>query len=132
MNKVFLLGRLTKEPEVKYVQSGQEQIAIAQYNLAVNRKQIKGTEQQADFIVCKCFRGNAEFAEKYLHKGTKISIIGHIQTGSYTNKEGKKVFTTEVIVEEQEFAESKKEPVTDENGFMNLSDDVNDPELPFN
>lgn len=133
MNKVILMGRLTREPDVRYVQAGQEQIAIAQYNLAVNRRQIKGTEQQADFIVCKCFRASAEFASKYLYKGTKIIVIGRIQTGSYTNKEGQKVYTTEVIVEEHHFAESKSNANAQSSditgGFQDFP--VEDEGLPF-
>ena len=137
MNKVILMGRLVKNPDGKFVQVGQEQIAIAQYTLAVNRKQTKGQEQQADFITCKAFRSNAEFASKYLFKGTKVAVVGRLQTGSYTNKEGQKVYTTEVIVEEHHFAESKSASNT--NNQANQSGDITgsfqsfeqDEELPF-
>lgn len=101
MNKVILMGRLTKDPEVRY---SAEQTAIARYTLAVDRRT---KEAAADFIPCVAFGRSAEFAEKYLHKGIKIVIVGRIQTGSYTNRDGQKVYTTDVIVEEQEFAESK-------------------------
>ena len=101
MNKVILMGRLTKDPEVRY---SAEQTAIARYTLAVDRRT---KDAAADFIPCVAFGRSAEFAEKYLHKGIKIVIVGRIQTGSYTNRDGQKVYTTDVIVEEQEFAESK-------------------------
>ena len=103
-NKVFLIGRLTKDPEIRYSQTG---TAVARYTLAVNRRFSKDGEQSADFINCIAFSKSAEFAEKYLHRGTKIAIIGRIQTGSYTNKNGATVYTTDVVIEEQEFAESK-------------------------
>ena len=110
MNKVILMGRLTRDPEVRYSQAA-EPLAIARYTLAVDRRfqrrDNSGNEQTADFISCVAFGRNGEFAEKYLKQGTKIAITGRIQTGSYTNKDGNKVYTTEVIVEEQEFAESK-------------------------
>lgn len=108
MNKVMLMGRLTKDPEVRYSQ-GENPMAVARYSLAVDRRGAKKDgEQTADFINCVAFGKSGEFAEKYLHKGTKIVVIGRIQTGSYTNKEGQKVYTTDVVVEETEFAESKK------------------------
>ena len=108
MNKVMLMGRLTKDPEVRYSQ-GENPMAVARYSLAVDRRGAKKDgEQTADFINCVAFGKTGEFAEKYLHKGTKIVVIGRIQTGSYTNKEGQKVYTTDVVVEETEFAESKK------------------------
>lgn len=130
MNKVILMGRLTKDPEVRY----NGELAIARYNLAVDRKYKRDGEQTADFIGCIAFGKSAEFAEKYFRKGTKIAITGRIQTGSYTNREGQKVYTTDVVVEEQEFAESKassqpSEPKTDNNGFMSVPDDMD--ELPF-
>lgn len=107
MNKVILMGRLTRDPEMRY-SSGDNQMAIARYTLAVDRRfKRQGDEQTADFINCVAFARDAEFAETYLHKGTKIVVEGRIQTGSYVNKEGQKVYTTDVIVERQEFAESK-------------------------
>ena len=106
MNKVILSGRLTAEPEVRY-SSGENPAAVAKYHLAVDRRYKKGGESAADFIRCVAFGSNAEFTEKYLHKGMKMVITGRIQTGSYTNREGQKVYTTDVIVEGQEFAEKK-------------------------
>jgi single-strand DNA-binding protein len=137
MNKVILLGRLTKDPAVTYSQTGEKPLAIARYSLAVDRRKKKREgEQEADFINCVAFGSNGEFAEKYLHKGTKIAITGRIQTGSYTDKEGKKIYTTDVVVEEQEFAESKREgseqkeasPEQQEE-FMNIPEGID--ELPF-
>ena len=109
MNKVVLMGRLTRNPEVRYSQGQNgEQNAIARYTLAVDRRfKREGDEQNADFISCVAFGKQGEFAEKYLKQGTKIAITGRIQTGSYTNKDGQKVYTTDVVIEEQEFAESK-------------------------
>ena len=110
MNKVILMGRLTRNPDVRYSQGNGESLAIARYTLAVERRGRKNggdNQQTADFISCIAFGKAAEFTEKYLRQGTKICIRGRIQTGSYTNKEGQKVYTTEVVVEEQEFAESK-------------------------
>lgn len=139
MNKVILIGRLTRDPEVKYTQ-GENPTAIARYSLAVNRKFKRDGEQEADFISCVAFGKNGEFAEKYLHKGTKIAVCGRIQTGSYTNKDGQKVYTTDVVVEEHEFCESKgsgtsggRQPQyeTDSDGFMNIPDGI-DEDLPFN
>ena len=107
MNKVILMGRLTREPDIRYTQ-GNNSIAVARYTLAVDRRYKKdGEEQQADFINCIAFGKSAEFAEKYYHKGIKIIIEGRIQTGSYTNKDGQKVYTTDIVVDYQEFAESK-------------------------
>ena len=138
MNKVILMGRLTKDPEIRYGQ-GENATAVARYTLAVERK-IKNDDQNADFIRCVAFGKLAEFAEKWLKQGTKICITGRIQTGSYTNREGQKVYTTEVVVEEQEFAESKNanqgntprgnSSTVDSDGFMNIPDDME--ELPFN
>ncbi len=124
MNKVILMGRLTKDPEVRY---SAEQTAIARYTLAVDRRT---KDASADFIPCVAFGRSAEFAEKYLHKGIKIVIVGRIQTGSYTNRDGQKVYTTDVIVEEQEFAESKSAqmPVnagTAENQGSNARENAN-------
>lgn len=146
MNKVILMGRLTREPIIRYTQ-GENTMAIARYTLAVDRRFRCEGEQDADFIGCVAFGRQAEFAEKYLHQGTKIAITGRIQTGSYTNREGQKVYTTDVVVEEQEFAESKSasensgythttperpEPSADPtDGFLNIPDGV-DEELPFN
>ena len=107
MNKVILMGRLTREPDIRYSQ-GDTAMAIARYTLAVNRGYRKNNEeQQADFVSCVAFQRNAEFAEKYLHQGTKLLVTGRIQTGSYTNRDGQKVYTTEVVINEQEFAESR-------------------------
>ena len=107
MNKVILMGRLTRDPDVRYLQ-GEKDTAIARYTLAVDRRYNKqNAEQTADFISCVAFGKSAEFAEKYLRQGTKIAITGRIQTGSYTNKDGVKVYTTDVVVEDHEFAESK-------------------------
>ena len=106
MNKVVLVGRLTRDPEVRYSQ-GDNATAVARYTLAVDRRFRRDGEPTADFIPCVIFGRSAEFAEKYFHQGMRVSISGRIQTGSYTNKDGVKVYTTEVIVEEQEFAESK-------------------------
>lgn len=108
MNKVILMGRLTRDPDVRYTQrnSSQEQTYIARYTLAVDRRFKRDGEQSADFIGCVAFGRDAEFAEKYFRQGTKIVITGRIQTGSYTNRDGQKVYTTDIIVEEQEFAEA--------------------------
>ena len=107
MNKVILMGRLTREPDIRYSQ-GENAQAIARYTLAVDRRfRRQDGDQQADFIGCVAFGRQAEFAEKYLHQGTKIAITGRIQTGSYTRNDGTRVYTTDVVVEEQEFAESK-------------------------
>ena len=107
MNKVILMGRLTRDPDVRY-SAGENSTAVARYTLAVDRRfRRDGDSATADFIGCVAFGRQAEFAEKYLRQGTKIAITGRIQTGSYTNREGQKVYTTDVVVEEQEFAESK-------------------------
>ena len=106
MNKVILLGRLTRDPDIRYTQ-GENSMAIARYTLAVNRRVAKEGEQSADFISCVAFGKAAEFAERYLKQGIKIVVEGRIQTGSYTNKDGQKVYTTDVVVENSEFAESK-------------------------
>ena len=147
MKKVILMGRLTRDPEVRYSQ-GENAMAVARYTLAVDRRFNRNNDDQtADFINCVAFGRAGEFAEKYLHKGTKIAITGRIQTGSYTNKDGVKVYTTEVVIEEQEFAESKNSagnadnsgfapagrpaPAAAGDGFMNIPDGI-DEELPFN
>jgi single-strand DNA-binding protein len=130
MNKVILMGRLTNDPDVRYAQ-GDEPKAIASYNLAVDRR---GKDAGTDFISIVAFDKNGEFAEKYLHKGTKILVTGRIRTGSYTNKDGNKVYTTDVIAEEQEFCESKKaeESAPAAKGFENINFEIsNDEELPF-
>ena len=147
MNKVILMGRLTRDPEVRYSQ-GERPVAVARYTLAVNRTFKRAGEPDADFINCVTFGRSAEFAERYFRQGIRIVVSGRIQTGSYTNRDGVKVYTTDVIVEEQEFAESKaaseqsaasygarqeaapapSAPVGD--GFMNIPDGL-DEELPF-
>ena len=147
MNKVILMGRLTRDPEVRYSQ-GDNNLAIARYTLAVDRRFQRNSDQTADFISCVAFGKSAEFAEKYLKQGIKIAITGRIQTGSYTNKDGVKVYTTEVVVEDQEFAESKNASqsgggsansaatphptpsAASGEGFMDIPDGIDD-ELPF-
>ena len=161
MNKVILMGRLTRDPDVRYTQ-GENPMCIARYTLAVDRRTSRSNQdgQTADFIGCVAFGRSGEFAEKYLHKGTKVAVTGRIQTGSYTNKEGQKVYTTDVVVEDQEFAESKSaqsqnnapggyggnawsgpsgsnggadgaaQPSAAGDGFMNIPDGI-DEELPF-
>ena len=139
------MGRLTRDPDVRYSQ-GEHSIAIARYTLAVDRRFKRDGEASADFISCVCFGRSAEFAEKYFHKGLRITVSGRIQTGSYTNKDGDKVYTTDVFVEEQEFADSKgsggsgggqaasqqsSAPKPGDDGFMNIPDGI-DEELPFN
>ena len=124
MNKVILMGRLTKDPDVRQAND----LTIARYTLAVDRRSKKN---EADFISCAVFGKGAEFAEKYLKKGTKIAVTGRIQTGSYTNKDGVKVYTTDVVVEDQEFAESKNSSANAESdGFMSIPDGL-DEDLPF-
>lgn len=144
MNKVILMGRLTRDPEVRYSQ-GEKSTAVARFTLAVDRRFKREGEQNADFINCISFGKSAEFAEKYFRQGTKVLISGRIQTGSYTNKDGNKVYTTDVVVEEQEFAESKnssgvnnstgnaaqQQTNSASDGFMNIPDGI-DEELPFN
>ena len=143
MNKVILMGRLTRDPDVRYSQ-GENATAVARYTLAVDRRFRRDGDQSADFIGCVAFGRQAEFAEKYLRQGTKIAISGRIQTGSYTNRDGQKVYTTDVVVEDQEFAESKaaaggnaggfqSAPAPSAaagDGFMNIPDGI-DEELPF-
>ena len=133
MNKVILMGRLTRDPEVRY-SAGDNSMAVARYTLAVDRRVRRDEGQGADFIGCVAFGKSAEFAEKYLRKGTKVVVTGRIQTGSYTNRDGQKVYTTDVVIEEQEFAESKasSQPGQDKgsDGFMNIPDGI-DEELPF-
>ena len=146
MNKVILMGRLTRDPDVRYT-TGENPLAIARYTLAVDRRFHKDGEATADFISCVVFGRAAEFAEKYFRQGLKITISGRIQTGSYTNRDGQKVYTTEIGVEEQEFAESKSSgdngaacyppkqtpppaPADGADGFMNIPDGIEE-ELPF-
>lgn len=160
MNKVILMGRLTRDPEVRY-SAGESSTAVAKYTLAVDRRYRRDGEATADFISCTAFGRSAEFAERYFHQGIKIVVTGRIQTGSYTNRDGQKVYTTDVIVEDQEFAESKAAsdgynagmmrqsapapvqkpkaaaPIPSPSqasvgdGFMNIPDGI-DEELPFN
>ena len=150
MNKVILMGRLTRDPNVRYTQQNgsQESMCVARYTLAVDRRGARDGQQSADFISCVAFGKNGEFAEKYLKQGTKIVITGRIQTGSYTNRDGQKVYTTDVVIEEQEFAESKSSAAANSgaaytpsrpepsaaagDGFMNIPDGVEDEGLPFN
>jgi len=131
MNKVVLMGRLTKDPEARYT-TGENPLCITSYTLAVDRKN-KGAKE-ADFIRCKAFGRSGEFADTYFKKGMRVSVSGRIQTGSYTNKEGVKVYTTDVVVEEQEFAQSKNEEKP--NGIDGLIQDdfseATQEELPFN
>ena len=136
MNKVLLIGRLTRDPEIRYSQNN---TAIARYTLAVDRM-TRNTEQSADFIRCVCFNKTAEFAGKYFYKGIKIAISGRIQTGSYTDQEGKTVYTTYIVVENQEFCESRnassaapsaQPSPSHADQFMNIPDGI-DEELPFN
>lgn len=150
MNRVILMGRLTRDPDVRY-SAGDNSTAVARYTLAVDRRfsrrEDNGNGQNANFIGCVAFGKSAEFAEKYLHQGTKIVITGRIQTGSYVNRDGQKVYTTDVVVEDQEFAESKaadsgsrsenpqqqnsrNAAQVDESGFMNIPEGL-DEELPF-
>lgn len=156
MNKVILMGRLTRDPDIRY-STGESATAVARYTLAVDRRfRREGNDQTADFIGCVAFGRSAEFAEKYLRQGIKIVVTGRIQTGSYTNRDGQKVYTTDVVVEDQEFAESKgvsdgnrtsygggssygqaapapSDPpkMTSADGFMNIPDGIEE-ELPFN
>lgn len=155
MNRVILMGRLTRDPETRYSQ-GEKPMAVARYTLAVDRRFNRNNDENtADFISCVAFGKAGEFAEKYLRKGTKIAVTGRIQTGSYTNKDGVKVYTTDVVVEDHEFVESKnsnssdggygnnsfggfgganspmEEPMAAGDGFMNIPDGIAE-ELPFN
>lgn len=129
MNKVILMGRLTRDPEVKT-----EGTVLARYSLAVDRRFKREGDPTADFINCVAFGKSGEFAEKYLRKGTKVIVTGRIQTGSYTNRDGQKVYTTDIIVEEQEFAESKSSENTSTTkpaDFVNVEEGI-EAELPFN
>lgn len=128
-NKVILTGRLTKDPEVRYSQ-GENATCVARYTLASDRKYSKADDKQTDFINCVAFGKSGEFAEKYLKKGTKILVIGRIQTGSYTNKDNQKVYTTDVVVEEHEFCEGKQAEDKKESDeqFMSVPESA---DLPF-
>lgn len=134
MNKTLLIGRTTKDPDIRYTQSEQP-MTIARFNLAVDRRFKKEGEQSADFISCVAFGKTAEFIEKYVFKGTKIAVEGRIQTGSYTNKDGNKVYTTDVVVEQVEFAGAKTDSESAAKGsnddFMNVADELDDEGLPF-
>ena len=139
MNKVILMGRLTRDPEVRYAQGG-NQMAIARFSIAVDRRFKREGEPDADFFNCTAFGKQAEFVERYLHKGTKILTCGRIQNDNYTNKDGQKVYTTDIVVEGHDFCESKQGGVadgmskinapieTDSDGWMNVPDE----DLPFN
>lgn len=142
MKRVILMGRLTRDPSISYSQSG-DNLAIARFTMTVDRRgrrQDGADQQTADFIGCVCFGRQAEFAEKYLRQGVKIAVTGRIQTGSYTNKDGQKVYTTDVVLDDIEFAESKgtqdtgasrPAPSAAGDGFMNIPDGI-DEELPYN
>lgn len=149
MNKVILIGRLARDPDVRYTQ-GEEQKCMARYTLAVDRPVRRKNGKDADFITCIAFGKAGEFAEKYMSKGMKIAVIGHIQTGSYTNRDGQKIYTTDVVIESQEFCESKEandrargsdrsgqedtgtydQARADSDGFINIPDQI-DEDLPF-
>ena len=138
MNKVIEIGRLVKDPDIRYSQ-GASPTCIARYTLAVDRKFKQEGQPNADFINCIAFGKLGEFAEKYLHKGTKIAVTGRIQTGSYKNKDGNTVYTTDVVVEEQEFCESKSQSnsqpqptKSNDNSWMSIPDNLDDSSLPFN
>lgn len=149
MNKVILMGRLTRDPNITTSQSGQEPMKIARFTLAVDRRRSSSNSNQgqptADFISCVVFGRLADFVEGYLHQGTKVVASGRIQTGSYTNKDGQKVYTTDVVLEDIEFAESKSTSSSGDysapsrptpgdagDGFLNIPDGVEDEGLPFN
>lgn len=138
MNKAILIGRLTRDIELRY-STGEKSTAVVRFTLAVDRRFKRDNEQSADFINCVAFGKSAEFLEKYFYKGMKVSVIGHIQTGSYTNKEGNKIYTTDIIAEEVDFVESKRAEQQDspsfgepgEDGFIDIPEGI-DEELPFN
>lgn len=150
MNKVILMGRLVRDPEVRYTQA-ENPMAVSRYTLAIDRRGIKKKEEdqkpETDFINCIAFGKSGEFAEKYFHRGLRVLVSGRIQTGSYVNKDGNKVYTTDVIVEEQEFADSKNQnaenggagnnqqgtgSAASGDGFMNMPNGAEDEGLPFN
>lgn len=141
MNKVVLIGRLTRDVDTRYTQ---DQMCIARYTLAVDRAYKRDGEQTADFLNCVAFSNAGEFASNWFHKGMKVAVTGRIQTGSYTNRDGVKVYTTDIIIESQEFCESKeandrargeamapKAPAADDDGFINIPDEIDDMDLPF-
>ena len=137
MNKAILMGRLVRDPETRQTQSNE---GVTRFTIAVDRKYKKDGDQTADFINCVAFSKTSDFVSKYFHKGNRIAVVGRIQTGNYTNKDGNKVYTTDVICEEVDFCESKKEatetakqeaPDTEDEGFVNVEDSIDD-ELPFN
>ena len=138
MNKVILMGRLVRDPEIRYTQ-GENSMAVARFTLAVDRRFKRDNQPTADFISCICFRKTAEFVEKYCKKGTKLAVDGSWQTGSYTNKDGNKVYTNDCLVDNCEFAENKataeqnqkKDDNTGNDDFMNIPDGIEDG-LPFN
>lgn len=141
MNKVILMGRLARDPDVRYSGNGDKRLCVSRYTLAVNRRMVKENEQNADFISCVAFGKAGEFTEKYFRKGMRVVISGRIQTGSYTNRDGQRVFTTDVVVEDQEFAESKSSGHAQEgpddsehrnDDFVSIPEDINDESLPFN
>lgn len=144
MNRVILMGRLTRDPDIRYSQSAEDSMAIARFTLAIDRRGSRNNQnseqQTADFIHCVAFKGIAEVIEKYVHQGTKVAIQGRIHTGSYTNKEGQKIYTTDVVVDDFEFSESKSNSNSNsgagagvDDGFMSIPDDYADGEdLPFN
>lgn len=139
MNKTILIGRSTKDADVRYSQ-GEKPMAIARISLAVDRKFKQEGQPTADFINCIAFGKTAEVIEKYVVKGTKIAVVGHIQTGSYTNKDGQKVYTTDVVIDELEFCESRSNqqsnsqpaPAPNDNEWLNIPDNLDDSSLPFN
>lgn len=142
MNKIIIMGRLTRDPDIRYTQ-GENQTAIARFSLAVDRRWKREGEPDADFFNCTAFGRQAEFVEKYLKKGTKIAITGRIQNDNYTDRNGQKVYSVQIMVEEMEFAESKSKnveagqqdrsserPSYEGNGFMTIPEGTED-ELPF-
>lgn len=141
MNRVILMGRLTRDPDIRYT-SGENSMTVARYTLAIDRTTKKQDEQSADFVSCVAFSKAAEFAEKYFRQGMRVLVSGRLQTSSYTNREGQKIYTTDVILDSQEFADSKgentggrskkQETNVDADGFMNIPDGVDDEGLPFN
>ena len=150
MNNVVLMGRVTRDPDIRYSNQGDQQMAIARFTLAVDRRfKRDGSDQNADFISCVAFGKTAEFVEKYVNKGTKLVLSGRIQTGSYTNKDGQKVYTTDIVAENVEFAESKANADANPNvgnyndahesrpqadsadGFLDIAESADDEGLPF-
>lgn len=137
MNRVILMGRLTRDPETRY-STGEKSMAVARYTLAVNRWNASRSEQTADYFRIVAFDRLGEFAEKYFRQGMRILVSGRIQTGSYTNRDDQKVYTTDIIVDQQEFADGKRDPDSAGtpsyvgDGFMNIPDGVEDEGLPFN